>query len=169
MENTIWNTSKTDTTQIQEFYKTNKDEYVFPKRVDAIVASSSKKKTLKKVTQYLKQDMPLDDIKKLVNTNDEIQVIFTSDVMDTQHQALPVKFPFKKGVSEIYKHNKGYVVAKVNDVLPEAPKTFEEAKGAVISDYQTYKEENWIKELSEKYKIEINQNALAKVKAQIKK
>ena len=57
----------------------------------------------------------------------------------------------------------------VNEVLPETQKTFEEAKGNVISDYQLYKEKNWLQELAEKYKIEINQKALKNVKSQIKK
>ena len=44
----------------------------------------------------------------------------------------------------------------------------EEAKGLVISDYQVFKEEEWLKELANKYKIEINQEALNNIKTQIK-
>ena len=61
------------------------------------------------------------------------------------------------------------MLLQVNEVLPEKQKTLEEAKGAVISDYQVFKEQNWLKELANKYKIEINQKALKDVKSHIKK
>lgn len=168
METTIWNASKTDSTEIQNYYNTNKNKFITPKRIDAVVASSSKQKTLKKVSKLLNQGMPLDKIKSLVNSDDNIEVIFTSDIMDANHQALPKGVQFKKGISKIYDHNDGFVVIQVKEVLPETQKTFDEAKGAIISGYQTYKEEQWLKELNEKYKIVINKEALAKVKSLIK-
>ncbi|AUP78071.1 peptidylprolyl isomerase [Flavivirga eckloniae] len=169
METTIWNAAKTDSTGIQDYYKTHKSDYVLPKRVDAVVASSAKQKTLKKVSKLLKQGMAIDQIKALINSNDKIDVIFTSDIMDAEHQALPKSFQFKEGVSKTYKHNDAFVVVQVKDILQEKEQTFEEAKGAVISDYQSYKEENWLKDLGDKYKIQINQDALKNIKKQIKK
>ncbi|MCF7567799.1 peptidylprolyl isomerase [Sabulilitoribacter arenilitoris] len=168
METTIWNTAKTDSVEIRNYYNANKEKYVLPKRIDAVVASSAKQRTLKKVANLLEQNMSLEDIKKLVNNNGEVNVVFTSSTMDANHQALPDNFQFTKGISKIYKHNKAFIVAKVNEVLPKQLKTFEEAKGLIISDFQTHKEENWIKKLEEKYKVVINQNVLDKVKNQIK-
>ena len=84
------------------------------------------------------------------------------------HQALPKDFEFKKGISKIYNHNNAFVVVKVKEILPETQKPFDDAKGAVICDYQTYKEEKWLKELSEKYKVVVNDDVLNDVKSQIK-
>lgn len=168
METTIWNTAKTDSLAIQDYYNSHKNKYITPKRIDAVVASSKEQKTLKKVAKLLKEGMELKQIKALINGNDKIDVIFTVDTMETNHQALPKDFEFKKGISKIYKHNNAYVLVQVKEVLPEASKTFEESKGLVISDYQVYKEEKWLKELAEKYKVVINQEALKSVKAQIK-
>jgi peptidyl-prolyl cis-trans isomerase SurA len=89
--------------------------------------------------------------------------------MDSTHQALPPNFDFKKGISPVYNHNDGFVVVQVKELLPETQKTLEEAKGLVISDYQAFKEEKWLKELAEKYKIVVNQKALKHVKSQLKK
>ena len=75
---------------------------------------------------------------------------------------------FKKGISKIYKHHDAFVVVQVNDVLLNRLKTFEEAKGEVISDYQAVKESNWVDELKDKYEVTINYEALIKVKNQIK-
>ncbi|WP_341216469.1 peptidylprolyl isomerase [uncultured Wocania sp.] len=167
METTIWNTAKSDSLETQNYYNSNKEKYMLPKRIDAIVASSTKQRVLKKVAQLLEQNMDLENIKKLVNNNGEVHVVFTSGIMDANHQALPDNFEFAKGISKIYKHNKAFIIAKVKAVLPKELKTFEEAQGLIISDYQTYKEENWVKQLKEKYKVVVNQSVLNKVKNQI--
>ena len=53
--------------------------------------------------------------------------------------------------------------------MPENQKSFEDAKGNVISDYQTFKEENWVNTLKAKYKVVVNKDVLQKVKSQAKK
>ncbi|MDO5970440.1 peptidylprolyl isomerase [Flavivirga aquimarina] len=169
METTIWNVAKTDSVGIQDFYKTHKNKYVLPQRIDAVVASSSKQKVLKKVAKLLEKNMALDQIKTLVNSNDKVEVIFTSGIMDANHQALPKSFQFKKGISKVYKHNEAFVIVQTKEVLPKTPQTLEEAKGIVINDYQAFKEESWLKDLGNKYKIQINQDALNSIKTQIKK
>ena len=128
METTIWNTAKSDSLEIENFYNTHKAKYVYPKRVDAIVASSKDERTLKKVAKLLEEGMALDQIKGLINSNNKIDVMFTSDVMDETHQALPKGFEFKNGISKIYKHNDASVLVLVKEVFPETQKTFEECK-----------------------------------------
>lgn len=168
MENTIWNSAKEDSLGIKGYYETNKDNYVWPERIEAVVASSAKQKVLKKVSKLLDKNMPLSEIKKLVNNNGEVNVIFTSEEMDASHQALPKNFRFEKGISKIHKHNDAFVVVQVKTILPKKQKTLDETKGLVTSDYQVFKEENWIKELKNKYKVEVNTDALVKVKNKIK-
>jgi peptidyl-prolyl cis-trans isomerase SurA len=168
MENTIWNTAISDSLGVKTYYEAHKADYVLPESIDAVVATSAKQKTLKKVAKLLGKGVELDQIKSLVNSNNQIEVIFTSGVMDADHQALPENFEFEKGISKIFKHNEAYVLVQVKDILPSSQKSFEESKGAVISDYQTYKEEKWVKELESKYEIDINEAVFTQVKAQLK-
>ena len=169
MEATIWDAAKNDSIAVEAFYKTNQTNYFWPERAYAHVASSTKKSAIKKVAKLLHKGLDIDEIKALVNTNDAINVIFTSDTMALGHQALPKAFELKTGISEIYKHNNGYIVANVKQVLPKVNKPYNEVKGQVISDYQSHKENLWIEELKKKYPVVINDNALKKVKAQIKR
>ncbi len=169
MENTIWNTSKTDSTEIKQFYETNKENYKTKEKVDAIVASSAKQKVLKKVSKLLEKGIALDDIKKQINNKETTEVIFTVDTMDASNKALPKGLQFKKGVSKIYKHNNTFTLVNIKDILPQEQKSFDEAKGNVISDYQAFKEDNWINTLREKYNVVVNNEVLKKVKSQIRK
>jgi len=165
MESTIWNVSRTDSVGLKEYYNANKNNYMWPDRVDAIVASSSDEDVIKKVAKFLKKFTSVEKIEGMFNKNDEVNVIFTTGLMDAEDQALPSNFDFKKGVSKIYAHNDGFVVAKVKDVYPSSQKSLDEAKGSVVADFQSYKEKTWLEELQNKYKISINNEALNKVKS----
>ncbi|MFL0353522.1 peptidylprolyl isomerase [Xanthomarina sp. GH4-25] len=167
METEIWNAAKKDSVGLQEYYSTNKEAYFWNQRIDAVVASSAKKSTIKKVKKLLSENKTTEEIKSIINSDKSIDVIFTSGIMDAQHQSLPTDFEFKTGVSSIYQFNDGFIVADVKKVLPKELKSFEEAKGAVINDFQNEKETNWILDLDNKYKVKINQEALSKVKTQL--
>jgi len=169
METEIWNAAQTDSIALKEYYNTHKSSYFFNERIDGIVASSAKKSDIKKVAKLLKAGETIETIKKAVNTEEKINVSFTEEEMESNHQALPKQFKFKKGVSKVYKHNDAYVVVKVKEILPKQTKTYDETKGKVISDYQAFKEENWVKELADKYNVTINKNILETVKTNIEK
>lgn len=164
METEIWNVAKNDSVALEKYFEGNKNKYFFPERVDAVVMSSANKKVLKRIPKLLEKGLDQEAIKNLVNTNGEVNVSFTAGEMDKNHQALPEKYKFKTGVSKLFKHNDAFVIIDTKAILPKTQKTFEEAKGSVTSDYQSFKEENWLKELALKYTIKVNQDVLKQVK-----
>ncbi|WP_207764267.1 peptidylprolyl isomerase [Hanstruepera neustonica] len=168
METEIWNAAKTDSVGLNDYYQNNKNSYMWNNRVDALVASSSNKESINQVKKMLEEGKSENEIKEALNTKETVNVIFTTGIMDKEHQALPQDFEFKNGISNIYPHNDAYIVASVNAVLPKEPKAYEDAKGQIMSDYQVYKEEKWLEELAKKYPVVINQEVLARVKKQIK-
>ena len=164
MESKVWNAAREDSTGLENYYKQHQDKYFFDTRADAVIASSANKKDIKKVAKMLENNESIEAIKKQINSEKAISVSFIKDTVTTSHQALPKDFNMQKGVSKVFKHNDAYSVVKVNTVLPKTQKTFEEAKGKVISDFQEYKEKMWLDELSKKYKVKVNQDVLKQVK-----
>jgi len=167
MENEIWKAGSTDSIGLQEYYKANKENYFFNKRIDAVVASSANIDDINNVAKLMKQGKSPEQIKESININDEVHVIFTSAKMDANHQAITKDFEFKEGLSDVLMHNDAYIVVDVKEVLPKSLRSFEEAKGKVVSDFQDNKEINWLKALREKYKVEINQDVLSDVKSKL--
>ncbi|WP_262733624.1 peptidylprolyl isomerase [Gaetbulibacter sp. NE] len=167
MEKQVWNAAVKDTVGLEAYYNKNSSNYVWENRIDGVVATAAKKKDISKVIDLFKAGKTVDEINTQLNTDKEQKVIFTRGIMDTQHQSLPKDFEYKEGLSKIYNYNGAYHVIKVDKVLPKSTKTFEEAKGMVISDYQNYIEQNWLKSLNETYKVEVDNAVLEKVKSQI--
>ena len=64
------------------------------------------------------------------------------------------------GTNEIYEFEGKYYVVVVKEKIPAGPKKFDEAKGAITSDYQNYLEQAWLKEIEGKHKIVVNKEAL---------
>ena len=168
MEDRIWNVSESDSIDIQKYYTENKSNYFWKKRIDAIIATCYNKKDIKVVQELLKSQVAIEDIKEQLNTNGKVNVIFTTGVFEKDHQALPIKLEFKEGQSKILKHNDSYSIVVVNKILPKSLKSYEEARGPVMSDYQAYKEKQWLETLREKYDVQVNQKVLDNVKKKLK-
>jgi peptidyl-prolyl cis-trans isomerase SurA len=56
----------------------------------------------------------------------------------------------------------GFVVVK--GVVGPEPKTLSEARGIITADYQNYLEQEWLKELRNKYTVTVNQDVLSTIK-----
>lgn len=164
METKIWNAAREDSLGLKNYFEANKQNYYFDKKLDVVIASSANKKDIKTVAKLLEQNKDIAQIKNQLNTEDEVNVSFIVDKVTLNHQALPSNFKAQQGVSKLFKHNNAYSVVKVNSIIPKQQKTFEEAKGKVISDFQELKEKQWLENLSKTYKVTINQDVLKQVK-----
>ena len=169
MEKEIWTKSKTDTLGLKSFYDKNLKNYNWKNRLDVTILSSTKLDVIKKAEKLLKQDKTADIIKEKLNLKDGVvNVMSKAGVFEEGNEVLPKNLKFETGISEIIKDGEYYFVTKVNKTLPAGSKTLEECKGKVINDYQQYLEENWVKDLKNEFKVEVNQEVFEKVKKQLK-
>lgn len=169
MEKEIWEKSKTDTLGLEAFHKANAGKYMWKKRYDVMIISSTKADIAKKAHKLVKQGKKVEDIKTALNTKEVINVMATTGVFEEGSEALPKTIPFNKGLSDVVKEGNYYYVVQVNDIKEAGSKTLEECKGRVINDYQQYLEENWVANLKEEFKVSVNKEVFEDVKKQIKK
>lgn len=169
MENEIWNKAKTDTLGLEKFFKENKEDYKWRKRVEAVIASCTKEDAAKKAQELLKAGKSLDEIKQEINKDSKVNVIFSPGVFEKGHRNLPENFKFEEGVSKIYNDGKtDFTIVKVNKIIPASYKELSEIKGKVISDYQVYLEKEWVKSLRKNYKVDINKRVYRKLEKLVK-
>ncbi|WP_299399586.1 peptidylprolyl isomerase [uncultured Gelidibacter sp.] len=167
MEKEVWNAAAVDTLGLENYYNTHKDAYFWDDRLDVVIATSANEKDIKKVEKLLQKGKSLEVISKELNTDSEQKVIFTEGIKPIDYQGFPSDEVLKKGLSKVYFYNDAYHIIDVKAVLPKTNKTFKEAKGKVISDYQNVLEENWLNELNKRYNVSVNAEVLQKVKSQI--
>lgn len=74
------------------------------------------------------------------------------------------KMVWEKYNTEIFNVDDKLKLIVINAVLEPAPKLLSEARGLITADYQTYLDNEWTKELRNKYIIVVNQKVLKKIK-----
>ena len=151
---------------MQEFYNANKQNYVWPDRIEGSVARSTNAKYIKKVRKYWAKNKSNQEIDEALNKGQQ-NVIFSNGELELGHSTLPRNLEFKTGLSKIIEENSNFYVVNVTSLKPATPKTFEEAKGQSIADYQIALESEWIQELRAKFEVDINESVFTKVNALI--
>ena len=169
MEKEIWEKSKTDTVGLKKFHSLHREKYVWKNRLDLLIASSSKEDVAKNVIQMLKTGKSAEDIKKAFNTDKVVDIMISEGIYEEGNAVIPKNVTAKVGVTDVLQNGAYFYVTKVKKILPAGEKTFEEAKGKVINDYQQNLEENWVSELKKEFTVVVNQNVFEKVKRDLKK
>jgi|TARA_B110000259_G_scaffold125169_1_gene141679 peptidyl-prolyl cis-trans isomerase SurA len=170
MQDKIWEGAKNDSIGLNAFYSTNKENYVWPERVVGSVARSSNAKNIKKVRKLWSKNKSNQEIDELLNKRKQ-NVMFSNGEFELGKSPLPESFTFrdKSTISKVIKENNSFFSVNAKELKPQSQKTLEEAKGQLISDYQTKLEAQWVLELKSKFEVKVNKDVLQKVNTIISK
>ena len=163
MNQEIWDKAPKDTLGLHAYYENNKEKYKWNTRATVLLASVTNKTKAKAVCKLLQAGKSKSEIEKIVNT-DKIHVLFSLKKIEDGRSNLPKKYKLKEGVSKVIKEKNNYIVTKTSDIKPSIFKTFDEAKGQIINDYQNAMEKQWLANLHKKYKVVVNQEVVGKLK-----
>ncbi|MFN4197945.1 MAG: peptidylprolyl isomerase [Flavobacterium sp.] len=169
MEKEIWEKSKTDTLGLQQFHAKNINRYQWNDRIEGFVASTTRQDMAQKTLDMIKKGKSMDEIKEVLNSKESLNVMTVKGTFEQGHDALPKSYALKNGVSEIIREGDYFYIVKANEFLPAGPKAFEECRGRVINDYQQFLEENWVNELKNSFKVEVDRTVFERMKAKMKR
>ena len=85
MQDKIWEGAKNDSIGLQEFYNANKQNYVWPDRIEGSVARSSDAKHIKKVRKYWQKNQSNEMIDEALNKEQQ-NVIFSNGELELGHR-----------------------------------------------------------------------------------
>ena len=161
MKDKVWDKAIKDTLGLQEFFKANKEQYMWPERVKAKVYSSDKKEMLEKALMLSKNDtMTMKNVLDAVNEKSQLNLKGEEGKLIQNKVSFLKGLELKKGINEIFEHEGKYYLVIVEAFLPKDHKTLSEARGAAIQSYQEYLEKEWLEELRKKHKITVNEDVL---------
>ncbi len=158
MDKHVWGKASQDSAALLQHYNAHKEGYTWAPGVSALVVSAGTKEVLDSLAPLIRAS-PANWHAIAGNT-----VIADSSRYETGQ--LPVKqaVPLQAGfITTPEKNDAGdtYTMVYVFSVFAQpSQRSFEDAKGMVINDYQQVLEENWLKELKKKYPVKINEDVV---------
>ncbi len=164
MDKKVWSKAVKDTTGLRTFYEANKTKYMLPERADATVFSCKDEATAKKVRKMLKEKKTTKEILDSCNKDSKLNVTADHKMWVKGENGI-VDRNWKKGLSKKneVKDNR-FLFVSVNMIDPVRPKTLQEARGAVTTDYQNQLDKEWVESLKKKYPVVVNRDVLKLVK-----
>ena len=163
----VWNAASQDSAGLYAFWDANKENYMWPDRVEAVTYSCESEKVAKKVTKMLAKGTTTAEIETKFNEESELAVVADTGKYAKGANAAIDATPWEAGSVATTVVDERFIVVKVIEVIPSAPKELMEARGLVISDYQKELEEDWIAELKEKYTVTINEEVFRSLEQEL--
>lgn len=155
----VWSKAVKDSLGLEAFYEANKTNYLWPERADASIYTCANEKVAKKTRKYVARcGWTNDKVIEKINKKSQLNLDVESGVYMKGDNEWVDKAPWQIGDSDFFPiaDNRIKFVYIHNLIAPE-PKKLDEARGLITSDYQNYLEQEWIKELRAKYKVDLNQ------------
>lgn len=153
MEKEVWNRASEDTTGQYLYYKANTSKYSVGERAEAIIYSTNKKEVLQELKKLILADSVIttDFIKKK-------SIRLERGKFEKEERPVLAVITWAAGIYEAELEGNYYLV-KVQQILPVGTRSFEEAKGLLVADYQFILENDWIEMLRKKYPIKESKKA----------
>ncbi len=157
MQRKVWGPAQTDSAALADFYNNNKGRYNWTKSVNAILFYASDLTSAEQFSGELKKSPA--GWRELVNHFSE-KIAADSGRFELAQVPNPNKVPLRAGVITAPLVNKGDQTASLAYILKtydtSSPRSFAEARGLVINDYQALLEKKWMVELKNKYPVKVN-------------
>jgi len=164
MQQEIWNRAQNDSTALVELFEKNKKSYLWNQSADAVIFFCSDETVAKTVYEQVKKNPK--DWRKIAEMYTEKVVVDSSKFEWDQIPGLNKAVP-KAGMMIAPTINKTDNTASfafiVNDYPKPMQRTFNEARGMVINDYQDILEKQWNETLLKKYPVVIDERVLAEI------
>lgn len=157
MERKVWSSAAADTAGLKKYYAQNKQRYVWAASANVLVFNSGNKKAAEDALAALQQGK---DWKLIAAESNGViqadsgryemtQIVMPENTKPTAGLILPIAVNPADGTAGFLK------IIKLHPGGEQ--RSFEEARGLVINDYQNVMEEKWVNELKKKYPVKINE------------
>ena len=161
MQRQVWDKAAADSAGLKNYYGNNKSKYWWEPSADVILFTASDSISAAKAKTSFAKDPT--DWKTLVQHSDgtlqadsgrfEISQLPVS--VSNNIQAGAISEPVKSSTDNITTF--AFTIKIYNQ---RAPRNFEDARGFVINDYQSFLEDKWIALLKKKYPVKVNEPVL---------
>ncbi|MFY7965660.1 MAG: peptidylprolyl isomerase [Chitinophagaceae bacterium] len=165
MDKHVWSKAAEDSAGLKTYFDANKTKYNWQPGIAAVSISANSKTLALELFDKIKANPQ--DWKKIVGDEGAKAV---SDSGRYENDQLPIKSAIEKKVGffstpEKNGSDESYSFIFITGVFDKVePRTFEEARGLVMNDYQQQLEKQWLDGLKKKYPIKVNEEVWKTIK-----
>ena len=162
----VWSKAVKDSTGLAGFYAANPGKYMWDKRFHASVVTILKPADVNTddVRNMFSAGKTPEEVLNYFNTDTTLNILIETAKFSEGDSPVADKVKWKTGLSPMVDSPSGPSFVYGYEIVPPEPKSIQEARGLVTADYQTYLEEQWIKELRAKYNVIIYEEVLSTLK-----
>jgi peptidyl-prolyl cis-trans isomerase SurA len=169
--NKVWNKVTDDSIGLYQFYEDHKNSYLTRRGIDARIYTLKSPGEEKKLSSAYKKYSGKSDadkrlIEKFNRKNDSLLIIkegtwYKGDNRELDNiQWVTGSTPFKMN---------GYPsIINIKKIIDPVPIKFEDVQGEIMTGYQDWLENEWVKQLKEKYNVKIDNLVLEEVRQKLK-
>lgn len=164
MQQEIWNKAQADSAALLALYEKNKSHYNWKQSADAVIFFCSDVATAKQLQDEIKKTPA--NWKKFAEALNEKVVADSSRYEWEQLPGLGKTVPKPNSITPLSANpadNTASFAYIFNVHTQPSPRSFAEAKGLVVNDYQAELEASWINALKKKYPVTVDQKVLAQI------
>ncbi|MBR9774284.1 MAG: peptidylprolyl isomerase [Cytophagales bacterium] len=166
MNNEVWQKALEDSAGQMDYFESNREQYLWEKRVKALVVKAKNGQDISEVTNWLK-DQPLSDsLSGELNTKflEENPLLFTVNqtIYEINKNELFSDLDLDQRFHKL-KRNNETILLVLGETLPARQKQFGETRGKLIQDYQQFLEKKLLTELKQNYNIQVNEDEKEKI------
>ncbi len=162
MERNVWSKAASDTVALQQYFTNNKASYTWAESADVIIFNCSNSKSANLAKQLLLANYSIASI--IDSSQNKVQA--DSGRYELAQLQIGNKTNFTQNFITAIAVNDDSTASfsKIIRTYPaNQPRSFAEAKGLVINDYQALLEKQWVSALRKKYTVKINEVELNKL------
>lgn len=162
MQQQVWDKAANDEKGLENYYRQNAHRYTWKDSFRGVLFTCSDEATAQTIYQQLVQQPS--------NWSTIIARFRNTVIADTgrfEYDQLPFKLDPNKIAAttltrplEIQESEQFGFIYCMEKLAANLPRTFQDARGYILNDYQNQVEENWIRELKKTYPVKVNKSVL---------
>ncbi len=158
MEQKVWKKAVEDTTGLKAYYDAHPDSFQSDILIDVKEYRSESDSIMAVVATLLEEGTSDGEIDSLINESSALTVRIFSQTYEKGDTDLNESiFEEEEGfISDVLPDGEFYRILHIQKKYPAGLKPFNKARSEVITSYQNYLEREWLKELAEKYPVQVN-------------
>jgi peptidyl-prolyl cis-trans isomerase SurA len=164
----VWTKAMNDTLGLHAYYEAHAENYTFDERLDASMYTFKDAENAAVARKYLAEQLAenndLSSINNTLKSEKGLQFVFRHAKYAKGDHPVIDGLSWHVGLSDVIAHGGEWHIVFAHELLPPQPAKLSEVRGMLISDYQNHLEEEWVKELKNKYDVFVDEKVLKSIR-----